>query len=321
MLTSGASLGVHVVGVLLARRLREAGAAACVEVLERWTGPAAGPDGVERLLGRWAAEGRRRFVALCGSWVPVLDRYAAGVRSGPGSIAVDLCHVDAAPSPTFRRWAPQAFPFRHVWLLDAAAGTVTETIPVGLAVPAPWSRRTGRCVAHAGGGRLGGAAAERARALGSWGMEVDVVAVRRADLAGTRRTGRDYLIDPRWRPGEDDGLPPYGRVAADGSVLFRRSDRHHVTYELARRARAIVGPPTGPTLLDSLAAATPAVLLDGSGPHEARNGELWRRLGFGVGYDEWWRRGCSVELLRELHGNLLAARPRIASYPAALARP
>jgi hypothetical protein len=313
VLTSGASLGVHVVGVLLARRLREAGAAASVEVLERWTGPAAGEGGVDRLLHRWASEGRGRFVALCGSWVPVLDRYATGVRS----VAVDLCHVDAAPTPTFRRWAPQAFPFRHVWLIDAAAGGVTETIPVGLAPPAPWSRRAARCVAHAGGGRLG-AGAERARALETWGMEVDVVAARRADLDGTRRTGRDYLIDPRWRPGEDDGLPPFGRVAADGSVLFRRSDRHHVTYELARRARAIVGPPTGPTLLDSLTAATPAVLLDGAGPHEARNGELWRRLGFGVGYDDWWRRGCSVELLRELHGNLLAARPGIASYPAAL---
>ncbi|MFT2015307.1 hypothetical protein ACMA1D_05580 [Streptomyces sp. 796.1] len=85
----------------------------------------------------------------------------------------------------------------------------------------------------------------------------------------------------------------------------------HLPYELARSARAIVSKPGGGTLLDSLWTATPLVLLEPAGSHEAANGKLWRQLGFALSYDEWSACGFAPERLEPLHRALLgAARPR-----------
>ncbi|MER0245526.1 hypothetical protein AAHZ94_26815 [Streptomyces sp. HSW2009] len=86
----------------------------------------------------------------------------------------------------------------------------------------------------------------------------------------------------------------------------------HLSYELARSARAIVSKPGGGTLLDSLWTATPLVLLEPAGSHEAANGKLWQQLGFALSYDEWSACGFAPERLEPLHRALLgaAARPR-----------
>jgi hypothetical protein len=350
VLTSGVALGVHVPGLLLARRLHEAGAHAQVEVLERLLAPEArrripasktafhrdfrtalagqrlardmspvlDDTRVAALFDRWWADDRRRFVALSGFWIPVLDHYAERARV---ELDVDLCHVDSVPSPSFERCRPRAggtARYRDVWLLDAERSEVSLTIPVTPAPPVPWRRRPARYLAHGGGWGMG-TYAERARALATWGLDIDVVAYESSDLATSRRPGRCFMLDPGWHPWDDDGFPPFGQVAADGSVLFRRSPDHHGSFDLARHARAIVSKPGGGTLMDSLAAATPVVLLEPFGPHEARNAELWQRLGFGLAYDDWWRSGCSAAPLEDLHRNLLAARAEVPSYAEMLA--
>jgi hypothetical protein len=351
VLTSGVALGVHVPGLLLARRLREAGVQAEIEVLERLLAPetrsripaskaafhrdfrtalagqrlardlspALDDAGVAAVFDRWWADDRRRFVALSGFWIPVLDRYAerAGVE-----LDVDLCHVDSVPSPSFEQCTPRTggtARYRDVWLLDAERGEVPLTIPVAHVPPVPWSRRPARYLAHGGGWGMG-TYAERARALASWGLDIDVVAYEPADLDPNRPAGRYFMLDPGWHPWDDDGFPPFGQVGADGSVLFRRSRDHHASFDLARHARAMISKPGGGTLMDSLAAATPVVLLEPFGPHEARNAELWRRLGFGLPFEDWWRGGCSAAALEPLHGNLLAARSEVPSYAEVLAK-
>jgi hypothetical protein len=348
VLTSGVALGAHVPGLLLIRRLHEAGVHAEVEVFERLLAPAAKDhirvsklafhrdlrravagrhlarelssslDDVQvaALFDRWWADDCRRFVALSDLWVPVLDRYAerAGVE-----VEVDLCHVDSVPSPLFEPGAPRGSGYRDVWLLDAEAGAVRQTIPVTLDPPVPWWRRAARYLAHGGGWGIG-TYAERSEALATWGLEIDLVAYENADVDRTRLTGRWFMLDPRWQPWHDDGFPPFGQMGSGGSVLFRRSRTHHGSFDLTRRARAIITKPGGATLMESLSAATPVVLLEPLGEHEARNAELWRRLGFGLSYDEWWRGGCSAATLEELHANLLAARAEVPSYAEALAK-
>lgn len=347
VLTSGVALGAHVPGLLLVRRLHEAGVPAEVAVLEGLLpaaarervaaaklafhrgsrpvpaglglggDPAGRFDGsrVDALFNRWWADDRRRFVALSGLWASVLDQYA--MRAGV-ELDVDLCHVDAAPAPSFTRCPPGGTGYRHVWLLDGGRCTVAGTIPVTPAPPVPWSRRPARYLAHGGGWGVG-TYAERAEALATWGLEIDVVAYETADAERARRTGRHFMLDPRWHPWDDDGFPPFGQVGAGGSVLFRRSHSHHGLFDLVRESRAVISKPGGGTLLDSLAAATPVILLEPHAEHEAHNAELWARLGFGLSYEDWWYSGCSAAALEELHHNLLAARAAVPSYAEAVA--
>jgi hypothetical protein len=70
---------------------------------------------------------------------------------------------------------------------------------------------------------------------------------------------------------------------------------------------AVVSKPGGGTLLDSLAAATPIVLLAPWGEPEAKNGALWEELGFGIDYHRWRRTGFDQGVLMKLHDRLLAA--------------
>ncbi|MFD3684805.1 hypothetical protein ACFWTE_08325 [Nocardiopsis sp. NPDC058631] len=132
ILTFGVALGVHVPGLLLARRVRERGGDVRVTVLERllpederattekmkWAfhrdfrvalagqGIARDPseavteEAVEELFRSWRGRGVDTFVVLSGFWLPIVARYAA--RSGataPGArLPRRLGTVTVAPS-------------------------------------------------------------------------------------------------------------------------------------------------------------------------------------------------------------------------------
>jgi UDP-N-acetylglucosamine:LPS N-acetylglucosamine transferase len=70
---------------------------------------------------------------------------------------------------------------------------------------------------------------------------------------------------------------------------------------------AVVSKPGGGTLLDSLAAATPVVLLPPWGEPEAKNGALWEELGFGIDVERWRKTGFDHHVLEDLHHRLLMA--------------
>lgn len=349
VLTSGVALGVHVPGLLLARRLAEVGVRARVDVLERHL-PEAQRDlipeskvafhrdfrvalagqrlanrnpaelaenSVSALLAEWEGEQVDLLVVLSGFWLPTVRRYA----SAHTGVRVHACHVDSTASPSFRSTGWAASPEeRHedVWLLEENAGGVARTIPVSRAEPVPWSARSGRLLAHGGGWGMGTYRSDAA-ALMSEGFAVDLVAHERADVIPTDDRNRYFMIDPDWHPWHDLGFPPFGRVTADGRVDYRRGEDHHDGFDLTREAVAVVSKPGGGTLMDSLSSATPVVLLKPFGDHEARNARLWERLGFGISYPDWVHGGKSPTVLEELHRNLLAARPCALSYPDRLA--
>ncbi|MCS7483583.1 hypothetical protein ACFFQW_11000 [Umezawaea endophytica] len=352
VLTSGVALGVHVPGLLLARRLTEAGVPVRVDVLEdhlprrqrdlipaskvafhrdfrvalagqRLAGRNAAAleeDSVDVLLAEWEADQVDLVVVLSGFWLPTVHRYAsrhAGVR-------VHSCHVDAVASPSFESKASQVPesgppPYAHedVWLLEEAGGTVARTIPVSRAEPVPWVERNGRLLTHGGGWGMG-TYRSRAADLGGEGFSLDVVAYEGADVAAHDGRHRYFMIDPSWHPWHDRGFPPFGRIE-DGRVDYRRREDHHDGFDLTREAVAVVSKPGGGTLMDSLASATPVVLLEPFGGHESLNARLWERLGFGIPYDDWARTGKSFSVLERLHRNLVAARARTLSYPDLLA--
>lgn len=345
VLTSGVALGVHVPGLLLADRLRERGTDVQVCVLERllppeklattermkWafhrafrtaltgqkiaTNPAevASAAAVAQLFAAWRARDVTQFVVFSGFWLDLLARYA---RTVPRPLTIDVCHVDSVPSPSTALPASD-LAVRHVWLADANDTTLPYTIPVTDDPVLAWSARS-RLFLHGGGWGIG-TYREQVTELRRAGFDLDVVAYESRDVGADDPAIRQFMIDPAWHPWLDDQYPPFGQLAADGSVNYQRGSGRHASFEVTRYALATVSKPGGGTLLDSLWSATPAVFLEPFGVHERRNAELWQRLGFGLTLDAWRDSGYALEPLHRAHLALQAAREAVPDYAAHLA--
>jgi hypothetical protein len=122
------------------------------------------------------------------------------------------------------------------------------------------------------------------------------------------------MLDPAWRTwdgvatGEPE-FPPMREVRGGEVVRALAGGDHHAMHDVIRGAKAIVSKPGGCTLIDSLAAATPIVLLEPYGDAEHRNGQLWERLGYGIRWDAWRDTGFDDAVLARLHANIVARVP------------
>jgi hypothetical protein len=252
---------------------------------------------------------------LSGFWLPLVEQCADLSGHSPD---VEVCHVDSVPSPSFRAAEPLPPRLRQVWLSDWANTTVPHTIPVSARSPVPWPDRDRRLLVHGGGWGMG-TYRQRADELRKNGFEVDIVAYEAGDISTDDEGVRFFMIDPDWHPWLDNGYPPFARVDGLHDPQYIQGTECHGSFELARTALAMVSKPGGGTMLDSIWSATPLVLLEPFGEHEARNAELWERLGFGISVDRWKDTGFAVEVLEELHENLLRAKPDIPNYARKLA--
>ena len=352
VLGSGVALGVYVPALLAARRLARHGVdtetlvieslytAAGREMLERYrqayhrdfstalmghrmtrdVRPSLDEAVVTGLLDRWHAERRRHFAVWSGFWLPVLDRYRC--ERSPGPLSVDLCRIDAEVSATFRIYqdlcAALGDEAREVWLWSWERRGLVHELPVSDQAPVPWEEREDRLVVHGGGWGIGSYLG-RVPELAEAGLALDVV-IHDPVEAGEREDGRRYfMVDPAWRAWREErcGFPPFGELREPAA--FQRRDERHEIYDLLRNSRAIVSKPGGGTLIDSLASATPVVLLEPYGYAEEANAKVWEHLGFGVRYDRWRESGFSRDLLARLHRNLLDRPAGTIDYPAAFA--
>ncbi len=347
VLTSGVALGVHVPGLLLAQRMRELGTDVNVIVLERLLpdskrattakmkfafhrdfrvaragqrlavdpSTAVAEPTLAELAERWRKRGVRRLVVVSGFWLPIVEQCAALSGHRPD---VDVCHIDSVLSPSFRALGPLPPQVRQVWLADWAQSRVPNTIPVTARPPLRWAERDRRLLVHGGGWGMG-TYRQRAHELREHGFELDIVAYEAGDAATQDKGVRYFMIDPNWHPWVDDGYPPFARVDGLREPDYVQGTECHGSFELARRALAMVSKPGGGTLLDSLWSATPLVLLEPFGEHEARNAELWERLGFGISLDRWRDTDFALDVLEQLHDALLRAKPEIPNYASQLA--
>jgi hypothetical protein len=149
-----------------------------------------------------------------------------------------------------------------------------------------------------------------------------VLAPGTPDWPGRGVRDRHFAPDPGWFPWQRNAsaelmFPALGEVSADGSVHWLPSAHYPPAHTLVRHARAIVSKPGGGTLIDSLAAATPLILLEPYGEAEAQSGALWEALGFGIRYERWRDSGFDAGVLARLHHNLRAATPQqtLPHYP------
>ncbi|WP_030378752.1 MULTISPECIES: hypothetical protein [unclassified Streptomyces] len=358
ILTSGATLGVHVPGLLLADRLRERGVVAEVNVLERllppeklvtmgdlkWayhrsfrfalagrrmerdTSSDLGEEAVRLLWQGWRERGVRHFVVFSGYWLSVLRGYREFLGT---PIGVDLCRGDAAPMQSFLLGgAPPPEGAREIALADGPGRAIPWTIPVSAKPPVPWADRAGRLLVHGGGWGLG-TYRERADELVEHRFGLDMIAYEPSDVDHGKPGARYFMMDPRWHPWHDDGYPPFaevepGHTGATGTVdvsalPFARKAEYPHAFDLARNAVAVMSKPGAGTLLDGLWAATPLVILESWSDSERRNGELWRELGLGITFEDWRATDFSLGVLAELHERILPVARRAPDYSADLA--
>ncbi len=339
ILTSGIGLGIYIPALLIRDQLLARGITAEVVVLEELYTPDAlgrqlalekacradfalaqmsqrmtrgveaslSPEHVDALVERWVVEGRRDFMVWSGFWLPILARHR---RRAGAPLRVDHCRIDAEVSASFRAHRELDRDATEVWLWNWAEKRTLLEVPVDERPPASWDGREDRLVVHGGGWGLG----THRRVLEElhatrWGCD----AIVHDGAVPLRRPGdRFFAVEPSWRAGHRQegghGYPPFGELDqphhAEGHALF----------ELVRRGKAIVSKPGGGTLIDSLASATPLVILEPYGEAEAKNGALWEHLGYGIPFDRWRDQGYDEQVLRTLHENL-RQRTCGASYP------
>jgi hypothetical protein len=275
---------------------------------------------VKDLLRHWSEQACRHFIVWSGFWLPVLERYRAFAN---GPLEIHHCRIDAEMSASFKVHADLAPLGREIWLWHGAAGRLVHEIPVSDDAPLPYARRPSRLAVHGGGWGIG-TYRERVAELGDARFALDLV-LHSDDEAEMLRSGdTGYRLRPGWQAWQRDSagdlqFPPMDVLEAGDTTPCPEPADHHGFYTVIRRNCAIVSKPGGCTLVDSLASATPVVLLEPYGYAEARNAEIWQKLGFGIDYGEWRAARFDPAVLKRLHQNLLDHTERGVNYPRAYA--
>jgi hypothetical protein len=275
---------------------------------------------VEHLLERWTTEDRRRFIVLSGYWVYVLDLYRKK-RLGV-EMDIDLLYIDADLAPSWvqqRKNQPEyEQEFRAVRLYNRFNHTVCFGIDANMGRPVPYEERTVGLVVHGGGWGIG-TYKEKLTVLRRSGHDIASVCYSEDEMQEEAKGSR-YMDAPAWRTwhrGEDNRhqFPPFAETSSpQGQLQFHSQTMCHGLHRIVRQARAIVSKPGAGTLIDSLAAATPLLLLEPFGPYEAANAAVWVKNGLGLPFVDWANAGYPVSTLHEIHGRLLHLRSHVRDY-------
>lgn len=278
--------------------------------------PSLDQEKVSKLLSAWQQGQRKRFIVIYGFWMPIIEQY---LSMEPGlDIAVDLCHMDAVTSVSWKLYNQTNSRYRPIWFFSWQDKSLPYRLSVTADEPIAYAKRSGRFLIHGGGWGLG-SYQEKIPELAAHGIPLDVTVYESQDLENRQPGNRYFLIDPDWKAWETDEsgrhiFPPLGEALVDKPVVFRDNPYCPEVYGLVRHTQAIISKPGGATLVDSLSAATPLILLEPYGEYEQKNGELWESLGFAMSYRQWAGTGYSTAVLEELHANLLNARARTVNY-------
>jgi hypothetical protein len=342
ILASAAGLGVYIPAIIMRQGLASEGVAADVEVVESYLSPekqralmasraaqqqnfalakianrmardvtdGLDPPRVDRLFDSWAEQGRRRFVVWSGFWLPLIEAY----RSRYGfELRIDHCHIDADVSASFRLHAPLTQQGRDVWLWNGRRKELPYRIAVGEADAEPYAARDHALVVHGGGWGLGDYLETLPElAHTEYALHV-VVSGQNAGQVRRRAMDRVFALRPQWEAWMRDEagrhvFPPMLEFSPSGAWIPLGDPDRHAMHDVIRRSKAILSKPGGCTLIDSLASATPIVLLDAYSASEARNAETWQYLGYGIAFDDWRKSGFSEDMLESLHRKLMRAR-------------
>ncbi len=349
ILCSGVALGVYIPAILTDYKLRNLGAVTEVNILEnlmtidkkekindnkkafhdsfrialagqkmaRDLWPTFDAGSLEKLFRLWKDENRRLFMVFSGFWFPVLKEYMK--KKGKADFRVDIVHMDAAISASWKHFSEEAKSFNNIWIFNGEKKKAVYGIPVGRNKPLPYCSRKDRYVIHGGGWGMG-TYQSKIPELSENGIKMDIVVYDTREIRVHDKKNRYFMIDPAWRPWIENRdhhyeFPPFCRVGMKKKTEFKNRAEYHELFDVIRMSKAVISKPGGATLMDSLASATPLIMLEPFGDYEKKNAELWEFLGFGIPYDKWKYAGFSQKILEEQHKNLLKSRDRLIDYP------
>lgn len=278
------------------------------------------PDLLKALLDSWVQDNRQDFIVLSGHWVYVLDEYRS--RIAPDTLNAEILYIDCELPPSWKNLKHHKPDYNRnyheKWMFDYQNSKIQYQLPVSSTPPIPFNKRPERFLLHGGGWGIG-TYMDKIPELHKRGLKLDIV-VHDMEEASNRVDGdRYFMIDPSWRAWNKReesriGFPPFGEVKYPAKPIFEIKDNYHNLFAVTQNARAIIGKTGAGTLIDSLASGTPIIMLEPVGEHEEKNLLLWERLGFGITYNQWETDNFSMDLLRQLHINLLKGRETAADY-------
>lgn len=270
-----------------------------------------------QLFDEWDNISLKYFVVFSGFWTAILDQYVA--EENHGGIQIDLCHVDAAESSSWRLMQREMPCCRHVWFFHWENAAISYHINIDDDGPLPYASRSSRFLVHGGGWGIG-KYREIIPLLENQGYDLDILNYEYEDL-GKNGAGnnRYYMIDPQWHHWlkNDHGelqFPPFGEIRNGLAPEYIREQHYPEIYNILKTNRAIISKPGAGTLLDSLSSATPLIMLAPFGDYEEKNGMLWEKFKLGISFEKWAASGYSSALLEELHHNLMAMRGQTRNY-------
>ncbi len=272
------------------------------------------------LMVSWLEDKRRDFIILSGHWIYIMEEYRQKIA--PDTLNADILYVDCDLPPSWKS-LKQHIPdynrhYNEVWLYDFENGRIQYQIPISNADPIPYRERPQRFLIHGGGWGMG-TYRDKIPVLQEKDMALDIIAYDLQEAGNKKDGDRCFMADPSWCAWNKYNsryheFPPFGEVKVSEEPVFTNKREYHDLLDLTRAAKAIVGKPGAGTLMDSLAAATPILMLEPFGDHEKRNSGLWERLGYGISFDKWEESGFSIEILHQLHENLLEGRKTVPDY-------
>ncbi|MBK1809999.1 UDP-glucuronosyltransferase [Clostridium sp. YIM B02505] len=275
---------------------------------------------VDRLLSSWKESEIENFVVLSGHWIFLLEEYKK--RFKLEKINAQIVYIDCKPSPSWKSLNKYIQNYSDIYaetfLFDYDSNEVKYTIGIEEDEVIPFEERENRFMIHGGGWGMG-TYKDKIPELEEQGFFLDVIAYKKEEASRQKSNNRYFMMDPQWTAWGDEEhkkavFPPFAEIIEDKEPKFATRDEYHPSFDLAKSCKAMISKPGGGTLIDSLNACTPIILLDPFGDHEKKNAELWERLGFGISYDKWKEAGFDMEILNKLHSNLLKQKKLSKDY-------
>ncbi len=269
------------------------------------------------LFTEWDAIHQKRFVVFSGFWTAILDRYIN--ENNNREFEVELCHVDAAESSSWKLIKTDKPWYKHVWFFNWEQSKISYFINIDGNEPVQYQKRDNRFIIHGGGWGIG-KYRDIIPVLEKHGYKLDILHYEYADLMNNGSThNRYFMIDPDWHHWQKDKeghlqFPPFAEIVKDQELKFKRIQEYPEIYTIIRNNKAIISKPGAGTLLDSLSSATPLIILDPFGDYEQKNGQLWEKYKLGISFEKWAETNYSSKVLESLHDNLMAMRKKTTNY-------
>ena len=273
-------------------------------------------DLVKNLVDMWKVQKRKNFIVLSGHWIYILELYQEKMKKE--NLQVDLLYVDSDLAPSWKsikKYRPNYNdPFHDRYLYDFNRKKINYIVKVESKF-IPYKNRRKELVIHGGGWGLGTYKETIKRLTNTW--KLNVVAYNESESEDNNSI-KYYMNMSKWKAWEPDidgnyTFPPYV-ILNEKPICYHYTKKYHWLFELILNCKAIISKPGAGTLIDSIATATPLIMLEPFGSHEYKNSIIWEALGFGITFSKWEKSGYSIDLLEQMHYKLKVAHDNNRDY-------